>query len=83
MIKYLNKNLLKGYTVSPLRNIKISSVLTLLFILVALPVGIGGGLFFFQIMEGKRALFALFALFLFPALPGGIFFSRSSDPECG
>ena len=48
--------------------------LTLLFALVALPVGYLGSLYRVQVLDGQTACIAFFALFLFPALLEESFF---------
>ncbi|MCI5218487.1 MAG: CPBP family intramembrane metalloprotease [Candidatus Electrothrix sp. LOE2] len=77
MIEYLKENLLKGYRTSPLRKIKISLALTLLFALAALTAGYSGSLYRLQVLDGldgQTACIAFFSLFLFPALPEESFF---------
>ncbi|MCI5130335.1 MAG: CPBP family intramembrane metalloprotease [Candidatus Electrothrix sp. EH2] len=74
MLEYLRNNLIQGFRVSPLREVRASLSLMLLFALVALPIGISGRLFTFQTVDRKTACIAVFSLFLFPALLEESFF---------
>lgn len=74
MIKYLRNNLVQGYRTSPLRKVKTSLSLILLFAFIALPIGISGELFAFQTVDRGTACIAVFSLFLFPALLEESFF---------
>jgi predicted Abi (CAAX) family protease len=74
MSEHLKNNLLKGYQTSPLRKIRLSFALTLLFAFVALTTGQLGRLYTFQILDGRTASIFFFSLFLFPALLEESFF---------
>ncbi|MCI5221140.1 MAG: CPBP family intramembrane metalloprotease [Candidatus Electrothrix sp. AR4] len=74
MVNYLKNNLLTGYRITPIRKLKFSLYLTIIFALIAFLVGYKGNLYQIHILDERTACVLLISLFLFPSLLEESFF---------
>jgi len=74
MREYLKINYVAGIKTSPLRSLKFSIIVTLIYGLIAAIVGLNSGLFKLDIIDSSFAFFLPFTLFVFPSFLEESFF---------
>jgi len=74
MRKYLKNNYVAGIKTSPLRSLKFSIIVTLIYGLIAAIVGLNSGLFKLDLIDSSFAFFLPFTLFVFPSFLEESFF---------
>ena len=67
MTEYLKNNYVAGIKTSPLRSLKLSIIVTLIYGLTASFVGLNAGLFKVHLIDSSFAWFLPFTLFVFPS----------------
>ena len=81
MIKYLKNNLLIGYKTSPLRELKLSLGLLLLFALTAFFIGYKGNLYEIKNVEIEADLYIAYLSIYISIIFGGIILPRNYNPK--
>ena len=74
MIEYFKKNLLLGYTRSPLREMKLSLSLTLFFAVIAFFIGSNANLYGIKTPDSQMIYILPLSLFIFPSFLEESFF---------
>ena len=74
MREYLKNNYVAGIKTSPLRSLKFSIIVTLIYGLIAAIVGLNSGLFKLDLIDSSFAFFLPFTLFVFPSFLEESFF---------